>query len=77
MKEKLIEIKRILDTKVLNGYQIKKNKQMKLYICTGCERKVRNAPYFYKSVKKFLQGGGYSDLVINDLGNEIYIDKVD
>lgn len=77
MREKLIEVKHILDTKVINGFLIKNKRHLKLYVNTECQRRVKNGPYIYKSVKNFLKEGEYSDLIINDLGKEIYIDKLD
>lgn len=75
MKNKLLQIKHILDTRVVNGFHIKNNMQLKLYINTACERKVKNNPYIYNSVKQFLKGNDYQDFIINDLEDIIYIDK--
>lgn len=76
MREKLLRIKYLLDNRVLNGFLIEKKMKMTIYCNIHCTRKIKNDKYFYKATKEFLKEGNYTDLIINDLGDKIYIDKI-
>lgn len=77
MRDKLLQIKHILNTKSINGFLVQgQNKMLRMSFCPDCERPVRNNDYIMRKVKEFLLVKDYDDLVINIVGREIYINKV-
>lgn len=77
MRDKLLQIKHILDNKCLNGILVQgNNKLLRLSMNTSCERKVKNSPYIIRCVYEFLKNRDYTDLLISEVDKEVYIQKI-
>lgn len=77
MRDKLLEIKHILNTKSINGFLVQgQNKMLRMSYCPDCERLVRNNDYIMRKVKEFLMKKDYNDIIINIVDREIYIEKI-